>query len=362
MKRGLLALLLAAGCAPDDGCGDVSQWLTEPAELAVAGSYAFAAVAWHPIDAGCFGSRTRVHAIELGASPGARASKKVPGSILGEAASTGDAVWFASGADEEIFRVGAAPPFEVERLGVSSVPVHAAATGGRAFFPIFDAGQVFATPPGGTGDGEAIPVTEPIDAVAGDGRIYTSSTQGDVTEIDAASTSALRTIPSCASLGPIALTSGGTIVVSCAGGGVGVLDLATEDFSVDEPSLTVTALSGGATGALFSVDGAADRYTQVFVPGVGGVGEQLQGWLVDDAVFDGDHAFASIDGTPWRVALSGSGSTILTGFASDAGARIAAGSAGEILVLEGGSGAGARLHRRDAATGDAIDVIELPDP
>ena len=362
MKRAALALLLAAGCSPDDGCGDVSQWLTEPAELAVAGNYAFAAVAWHPIDAGCFGSKTRVHAVELGASPGARASKKVPGSILGESASTGDAVWFASGADEEIFRIDAAPPFDVERQGVSSVHVNVAATGGRAFFPLFTAAHVYVPPQSGEGEGDTISVVEPIDVVAAGGKAWTSSTQGDVTEIDAASATEIRSIPSCASLGPIGLASSGTIVLSCTGGGVGVLDLATEDFSVDEPSLTVTALSGGATGALFSVDGAADRYTQVFVPGTGGLGEQLQGWLVDDAVFAGDHAFASIDGTPWMVALSGSGSTILTGFASDAGARIAAGSPGEILVLEGGVGAGARLHRRDATTGDAIDVIELPDP
>src|SRR5205085_11716639 len=111
-----LALLIAAGCSGGGGhaCGDVSEWLTEPADLVTAGSYAFAAVAWHPIDAGCFGSATRVHAIELGGSGGARASKKIGGSILGEGVSTGGAVFFASGADAELFRVETAPPFDVD--------------------------------------------------------------------------------------------------------------------------------------------------------------------------------------------------------------------------------------------------------
>lgn len=357
MKRiaASVAFAFAAGCSgADSGCGDVQQWLTEPADLAVAGGYAFAAVAWHPLDAGCFDSTTRIHAIELGASPGARASRRVNGSLLGEGVATAGAVFFASGADEAIFAIDAQPPFDVDRIALPGVPTTGAAAGGRAFFPLFSRDSVWSQPE--SGDGEEISVTAPVGVVESGGRVYVPSADGFVAEIDAASSAVLREIPACAPSGPITLASGGTLVLACDGGGAGVLDIATGAFDTVGGALTVAALSGGATAesVLWSVDGAADRYTQVLAPASGGIGEQLSGWLTDAAVFAGAHAFASLDGTPWRIALSGSGSAILTGFASDAGARVTAGDPGEILVLEGGSGSGARLHRRDTATGAPV--------
>lgn len=362
MRVLVLAALLTVGCSPAaDSCDDVRRWLTEPADLVVAGDYAFAAVAWHPLDAGCFASKTRVHAVELGAAPEARASRAVPGSLLGDGVAAGGTVYFASGADEELFAVEALPPFDLDRLTLPGVPSNGATAGGRAFFPLFFRDSVWSQPEGA--DGEEIAVTSPLDAVASGGKIYVSSAAGSVAEIDPATSTVLRDIPACAGSGPITATSGGTLVLACDGGGAGVLDIASGAFTMEGASLTVAALSGGAPGLLWSIDGAADRYTQVLVVGSGGIGDTLSGWLADDAIFSGASAFASLDGTPWRVALSGSGSTILTGFASDAGARVAAGDRGEVLVLEGGAGEGARLHRRDAVTGAAIgDPILLPSP
>ena len=351
------AAIAAAGCSPvSDGCGDIQQWLTEPADLVVTGDYAFAAVAWHPLDAGCFSSKTRVHAVELGAAPAPRASRRVPGSVLGEGVAAGGTVYFASGADEELFAIDALPPFDLDRVSLPGIPSNGASAGGRAFFPLFFRDSVWSQPEGA--DGVEIAVTSPLDAVASGGKIYVASAAGSVAEIDPLSSSVLRDIPACAAAGPITATSSGTLVLACDGGGAGILDITSGGFSMTGASLTVAALSGGSSGALWSIDGAVDRYTQVLAGG-----EQLSGWLADDAVFGAESAFASLDGTPWRIALSGSGSTILTGFASDAGTRMAAGDPGEVLVLEGGSGEGARLHRRDALTGAAIGgPILLPSP
>lgn len=360
----LCALAFAAGCSgAESKCDDVQQWLTEPADLAVANGYAFAAIAWHPLDAGCFDSTTRIHAIELGGSPGARASRKVSGSVLGDGVATGSAVFFASGADEELFAIEAQPPFDVDRIPLPGVPSNGASASGRAFFPLFFQDSVWSQPE--SGDGVEIAVAAPLDAVESGGLIYVSSADGYVAEIDPLSSTVLRSISACAAAGPITVASGGTLVLACDGGGAGILDIETGAFDTDGAALTVAALSGNETAEplLSSIEGAVDRYTQVLVPGSGGLGEQLAGWLSDDAVFAGASAFASLDGTPWRIALSGSGSTILTGFASDAGARVSAGDPGEVLVLEGGSGSGARLHRRDATTGSALgDPIALPSP